>query len=65
MCVVPPPTRLHLRATVVESLLPGIVYLPLYPELPSAALERMVEVVRQTSRTVSPPQAIAVTAAGL
>lgn len=60
MYVVPPPaTGSHFRAVVAESLLPGIVYLPLYPELPPAALRKMAEVVRKTSQVVWPARLLA------
>lgn len=46
MCVVKPPAdRPNQRAVIAERILPRIVYLPLYRQLPEAELERMAEVL--------------------
>jgi len=55
MCVVPPPpAQPILRASLAELTLPGIVYLPLYPEMPPKALQKMANVVLRTSQAVAP-----------
>jgi hypothetical protein len=43
--VPPPPHRPEPAPTAAREALAGIVYLPLYPELPDRELERMAETV--------------------
>jgi dTDP-4-amino-4,6-dideoxygalactose transaminase len=46
LCVVPPPAgRPGLKARASQELLSRIVFLPFYPELPTAESERMAAVV--------------------
>jgi dTDP-4-amino-4,6-dideoxygalactose transaminase len=56
MCVVEPPTdRPEQRAVMAEQILPRIVYLPLYTQLPERELERMAAVLH---RVADAPEAI-------
>jgi len=58
MCVVPPPAdRPAVRAETAESILPRIVYLPFYRELPDGQLDRMAAVVRSVEMTCEPRRA--------
>jgi dTDP-4-amino-4,6-dideoxygalactose transaminase len=50
MCVVQPPAdRPQQRAIVAEQILPRIVYLPLYPQMPEPELERMASVLHRVA----------------
>lgn len=50
MCVVQPPAdRPQQRAVMAEQILPRIVYLPLYPQMPERELERMAAVLHRVA----------------
>jgi dTDP-4-amino-4,6-dideoxygalactose transaminase len=52
MSALPPPAdRPHLDPREARALLARIVYLPVYPELPSAGLERLARIVRAHSQS--------------
>jgi dTDP-4-amino-4,6-dideoxygalactose transaminase len=59
LCVVPAPTeRAGLRALRAEEFLAKVVFLPIYPELPQAAVEKMAAIVRTQAvldGVLSPP----------
>ncbi len=50
--VEPPPDRPGLRAAEAERLLDGMRFVPCYPELPDAVVERMAGVLRAHAREV-------------
>ncbi|HKD36324.1 MAG TPA: DegT/DnrJ/EryC1/StrS family aminotransferase, partial [Pirellulales bacterium] len=55
MCVVQPPAdRPQQRAVMAEQILPRIVYLPLYPQMPEQELERMAAVLHRVANAREP-----------
>ena len=55
--VPPPPDRPELAAREAERLVARLVYLPVYPELPERAIERLAEVVRRSAAAPRPLRA--------